>query len=263
MVQFITARDLTWNKGVSRYYPGGLRSAYERASGAPDMDGTFSRTTLLRGQAYESLGEYYGFIGEPPTSGGSLMNDYFINGVMIKKPGTDEHILPSEFFHLSDVVQIVATHEYANSDAVTDKICFMTYRSLILRDDKKQIAENDWHVHKPPTPDFIRTRMDALAIPRASLMMSSIIDPDAVQSEYMISDMAGSLIQTAPAQQDMEIEERIGSFNLKAPAFAYRQTEPYEIVHGNSYTFHAAATPKPDEIGQRRTFMLMTYAATI
>lgn len=262
-MKFITARDLTWNKNVTRYYPGGARSAYERAAGAPDMEGTFSRTTLLRGQAYESLGEYHGFIGEAPLSAASIPNDYFINGVVIKKPGTDEHVLPIEFFALSDLIADIATHEYAHSDSAYDKVCFMTYRSLVLREDKKQIAENDWHVHKPPTPEFIRTRMDALCIPPQSLMMSSMIDPEGLQSEYMVSDIAGSLIQTSPADKDLEIEERLGSFNLKAPAFAYRQTQPYEVVHGNNYTFHAATTPTADEIGQRRTFVLITYAPTL
>jgi hypothetical protein len=240
------------------------RYRFNQATGpAVPTSGSFSRDTLARGGGYQSLGHYELPLMMHPTTGRGPVNEIFVHGLVIKTPGTLAHSLPNELSHLEDLISIMAHHELASDEQMINKLGFLTVRSLTLKENEKQIAQGDWHAHKPPSRDSILKRMLALDIPQSSLFWASKIDPSVIQSEYMVSDIAGTLIQAAPAPTPLDISESDLSYNVKTPRFTYRQAEDYEIVHGNSYTFHAAAEPKAEQIGHHRTFVLLTYAPTL
>jgi hypothetical protein len=259
----VTAQNVRNDNGLS--FPidqkAARKSFKKAASNKLVARGSFSMDALHYGAGYESVGEYDLNLIAPPSGPGN--DEYFIHGMVIKIPGKEDHHLPNEVSYLEPLIWQVAHHEYAQDNDIKNKICFLTMRTLALKADEKQIAQGDWHAHKPPTLQAVKSRMLYLDISPSSLHWVSRIDHTRLQSEYMVSDLAGTLIQTAPSEKPLELTESDIAYTVDAPTFAYRQAENYEIVHGNGYTFHAAAEPKPEEIGELRTFVLVTYAPSI
>lgn len=257
----ITADRLRFDKMATHFYPGG--PIEDRPEGAPDIDGAFSAATLRRGQGFISIGTLPHPVDIAPMGGGGPFPAYNVNDLVIKAPGSNEHILPFELISLEVFMMGCAMHQYMYSPDAKDKVCYLTFRSYIIKPDMVQIGQEAWHTHKNPTPGVINVRMKALDIPLRSLMQSARVDPAGISSLYMASDIACTLVQAAPATNDMDVVETDYSYTVDKIAFEVAKTKPYEIVHGNNYTFHRADAPSPDEIGQPRHFMQIVYAPVI
>lgn len=259
MTKLISGNELRYDRYTMRFYPGGIAEE-ERPAGAPDIDGAFSMATLKRGQPFILIGTLQDPVDMMPMDAASDIPDYNVNNLVIKTPGSDEHTLPFELGLLENFMMACATHQYMYSADARDKIGFLTFRTGILDANTAQIGQDSWHTHKNPTPGVLSYRMRALDIPLRSVMQSAHITPDSISSIYIASDIACTLVQASPAAEDMEITETPYSYTVDKAAFAVAKLAPYQIAHGNSYSFHRADKPAPDEIGQRRHFMQMTYA---
>lgn len=255
---YLTARNLSNGPSVE-FLPMG--DHFIKASQPViEEDGVFCRKKILTGSASVSLKFYDGDLADPS----SAYDGISIYGQVIKYPGSDVHTLPRELAHLEPILSLIAGHQYMHSAYARDKLCGIFYRSLPLRPDVKMVAEADWHTHKVLTPGYFTPEIHHMTeIAEDTIRLLPHLSPRLVQSEYLISDMFSTLSQSVPSEKPMELIERPASFNLTQPPENIWEAQPFEVVHGNSYTFHAAASP-PREMrdGRLRTILGVIYVPT-
>ncbi|NBX65664.1 MAG: hypothetical protein EBQ96_01545 [Proteobacteria bacterium] len=216
-------------------------------------------TDVPYGDGAVSMGQWDGQFSNPLGYDG-----VFLFAVTIKKPGTDEHILPRQLAHMAPIIQEIASMEYALNGNTRDKYCGIMMRTLPLTSGVKQVSENDWHAHHVLTADYLRAknRDRFLEIPEDTLEQLPLLSTRVAQTEYLYSNICGSLVQTRPAAQPMEYVEGDGVYMLKRPPLNFRQTADGEIVRSNSLVFHCAATPDAKDYGRLRTLLFVGYTAT-
>ena len=186
-------------------------------------------------------------------------------GALIKVPGSDAHRVPRQLAPIAPVLQQIISHEYAANPDTHDKFCQILFRYLPLKPGVKQVSENSWHIHKIMDRDNIARNAERMRIMEVNVPenFAQLVSRHVVQSEYLFSDVAGSLIQTAPSDTPMALTEKDGEYVLTngAPAH-HRQALPGEIVKLNSHVFHCAATPNAIEYGRPRSVLFVGFTGT-
>lgn len=252
---YLTNAGLDWSQTVE--VEPNLRSRFSNLAHTPDR--FITAEGVAHGEGALSMGIYDASFGNPDGYDG-----VFLFATTIKQPGTDRHVLPRQLAHIAPLIEHVASMEYALNGSTRDKYCGIMMRTLPLVDGVKQVSENDWHAHHILTPEYLgaKNRARFLEIDAATMESLPLLSTRIIQSEYLYSNLCGSLVQTQASPTPMDMLTADGVYALKKPPAHHRQVRDGEIVRSNSLVFHCAASPKPADIGKLRTLIFVGYTAT-
>ena len=258
---YLTNSMLDWSDVITfdpqAEYDPALSAQFGNAANPIDVDGILDERKFNFGQGGRSLW----------TADGSDLefdDEYdgiFLFGVIIKEAGERTFNVPRVLAPLIPEIQRQAEHHFAHSEHAVDKLAGLSLRRLPLLKGQKQLSEGHWHVHNPFTRELVERGYHMFDLTERQLQAIEQVSPNLVQSEYLVSNICPSLIQTEASKDPMTNKGHI-NFRILSGAPEHRQADDLEVVMGNSYMYHTAATVKPEQVGQVRTFAITSYIPT-
>ena len=216
-------------------------------------------------------------VGEPSRSVGyveqqnlttTLTHDgaFFVRW-LIKKPGETTHWLPKELGNLAPALQQIANEEFATNPNAKNDLAYITYRQLPLFAGKVQVG-GQWHAHAPITASKDEDAFLFMMSDTAPMNLDKNERPSGLlkETEYMLSDKAGTYVQTKTADIPFEIRVTKGIqssiVGAGLPTTHFKQAADFEIVQGSSLVYHKADKIDESYVGGDRNFLLACYATT-
>lgn len=248
----LTSSQLDWSNGVS-FQPDHV--VFDPLKAKKNPDGMFDRSLVEYGHGVVSLGQYDPVYPLEPKS----QKGMFLFGLLLKIPNNDHtYRLPEQISFLRPAIEKAARDHQEFVRASDTYYCGIMYRSLPLL--REQIAEN-WHVHKVFSKSVVpKERAETLEIPPDTMDSIGGIADDMVAIEYLVSDRLGSYFQTKATNVPLALKETQGDFRTEGFPKAYSRTlADREIVRGNSYVFHRAASVPEGLIGQKRSLLAISF----
>lgn len=212
----------------------------------------FNKDLLKFGRAYESLGGYKAVFDKcvKPFEGLSVN----IPILPVKRAGETQYTLPERLSSLAPILKRMIEDFERNNDAF-EYHAILTYRRMPLKKDQDQIG-NDWHTHRPTDPKILR---ETMGLDERVCQLFDDVDPNYVQTEYLISDEEPTLIQSKKAPEKLRLKKEKGGVTCNGENLPFRQAEKGEIVRGDAYSFHRAASYQKDDDKERNFLLLMFY----
>ncbi len=259
---YLTSVDLSTNKSLIVTPKSNLTDRFNLATQhTPLIDGAWHNNHVLRGDPAVSLGDF------PLASSDILKNKAFIYLAVLKNAGEDDHHIPDQLEVLTPVFQALADYQYAHSPFARSKICAISLRVLPVEPMAPQIGEG-WHIHKPyASIRDLSGRMSFYNSAMESIQKMTATCVPLMQTESYFSTQHPTIVQTAPALNDLELEEGKSELKIKGHVninnvLPHRQMRPYEIVVGSGHTYHTPTTPQDNGNGAYRLFMKHLYIPT-
>lgn len=244
------ARDLTYRDG------------YIIQPGLRRRDSDDYRSMLLRafarvsGDPFETLGIYDGFL-LPFPAGDQARSACYIQDIVIKSPGKNDHSLPDQLTYLAPLIEQIATHENTYGFPLRSTVGLLTLRSIDLRIGEGVMPQY-WHLPLERTPEQVRETMFLFDTPPETEFWIRKARSNALISEYVVTDPMGMRVQTDCLQVDDLRALSQGAIMID-PDFDFRVSAGNEILHGSNFSFRAGITATNEHDGQKQGCLQISY----
>lgn len=239
-------------------YDPALSAQFANASNPIEIDGILDEAKFNFGQPGRS-------VWSTPSENLDFGDDYdgiFLFGAIIKQAGETTYRVPRVLEPFVPELKRQAEHQFAHSAYAADKIAGITIRRLPLVDGKKQLSEGHWHTHNPFTREMVERGYYMYEMTPEILEAIEDVSPNLIQTEYIVSNMCASRIQTKPFEEAQPFKQHT-NFRLVTEEPESRQADNYEVVMGNSYMYHTAATVPAELVGETRVLAITSHMPTI
>lgn len=259
---YLTNKGVDWSDPIifepeTTYCPD-MAGEFARAASPMDVDGLIDENIFSYGQGYRSL-----WRAQPQEMQvGGEYDGLFLFGLILKQQGSKEFRVPRVLAPLVPEFKRQADHQFAVSEHAIDKLVGISLRSLPLAEGVRQISEGSWHVHHPFSSDLINMGYQLYDITSDQVDAMGQISDRLVQSEYYVSNICSTLLQTAPFASAVE-SRNTRNVRIVSEIPAHKQLGDCEVAMGNGYVYHTASSVPTELVGQRRTFVLTSFLPSI
>ena len=259
---YLTNASVDWSDPIifepeTSYCPD-LAREFTRAANLMHIDGLIDENIFSFGQGCKPL-----WHAQPQDlKVGSEYDGVFLFGLILKQQGSKEFRIPRVLAPLVPEFKRQAAHQFAVSQHAVDKLAGISLRSLPLAEGVRQISEGSWHVHHPFSAEQIDMGYQLYDITADQLAAMRQVSRRLVQSEYYLSNICSTMIQTAPFESAANVRNT-RNVRIVSETPTHKQLGDCEVAMGNGYVYHMAATVPPELVGQRRTFVLTSFMPSI
>lgn len=255
---YLTNSGVDWSDPIifepeTSYCPD-LSRAFTKAANPTTVDGLIDENIFSYGQGCKSL-----WHAQPQElEVGSDYDGVFLFGLILKQQGSREFRIPRVLAPLVPEFKRQADHQFAVSVHAADKLAGISLRSLPLVEGVRQISEGSWHVHHPFSAEQIDMGYQLYDITADQLEAMRQVSGSLVQTEYYLSNICSTMIQTAPFDSAADVRNT-RNVRIVSKVPDHRQLGDCETAMGNGYVYHMAASAPLELIGKRRTFVLTSF----